>query len=120
MLFSGIGNPTAAAFPEEERATAGEPRREKTEKLIAKATAETSKTAVSTYLGQRGVMTGRMLTPDVCFHLLPRLSLSGRCGLPRLSLYKLTRFSLTPCFTSHSPSSCKYGCQCRYWVKSSA
>src|SRR5437667_3489852 len=75
---------------------------------MAKATAKTSKTAVSTYLGQRGVMTGRMLTPDVCFHLLPRLSLSGRCGLPRLSLQRLTRCSLSPCFTSHSPRSCKY------------
>src|SRR5207244_9878022 len=81
MLFSAIGSPTSAAFPEEECATAGEPRRYKTEKLIAKATAETSKIAVSTYLGQPGVMTGRTLTPDVCFHLLLRLSLSGRCGL---------------------------------------
>src|SRR5206468_11715655 len=107
MLFSGIGNPTAAAFPEEERATAGEPRREKTEKLIAKTTAETSKTAVSTYLGQRRVMTGRTLTPDARFHLLIRLSFSGRCGLPRLSLCRLTRCNRNPYFTSHSPRSCR-------------
>src|SRR5437762_3071959 len=116
MLFSAIavGQLVAVVSGRVDMIADGDARWKNIKELIAKATAETTKTAVSTYLGQRGVMSGRMLTPDVCFHLLPRLSLSGRCGLPRLSLQRLTRCSLSPCLTSHSPRSRKYGCQCRY------
>jgi len=30
---------------------------------------------------------------------------------------EINRCSLSPCFTSHSPRSCKCGCHCRYWAK---
>src|SRR6266513_2284378 len=56
---------------------------------------------------------------DSCFHLLLRLSFSGTCGLPRFSLQRLKRCRRSPCFTSHSPKSCKHGCQWRYCAKSS-
>src|SRR2546429_1142965 len=57
---------------------------------------------------------------DSCFHLLLRLSFSGTCGLPRFSLQRLNRCKRSPCFTSHSPKSCKHGCQWRYCAKYSA
>jgi len=48
------------------------------------------------------------------------LELLRTWGLPRLSLWRLKRCRRSPCFTSHSPRSCKHGCQCRYWHRSSA
>ena len=120
MLFSGI-DATAPATPSGgDCAIVGELRRKKIEKLIAKARADTNKAATSARFCQRGTLSGRTSAPDACFHLFPRLSFSGTRGLPRPSLQRLNRCRRSPCFTSHSPRSCKCGCQCRYWHKSSA
>ena len=84
MLFSGIKSavvPLAGTS-----AIRGDIGRRKIELLTANATTDTSKATMSAYLGQRGALTGLTLTPDACFHLLLRLSFSGSCGLPRLSL----------------------------------
>src|SRR6185437_3657188 len=54
-----------------------------------------------------------------CFHLLLRLSFPGTCGLPRFSLQRLNKCRRSPCFTSHLPRLCRYGCQSRYCAKSS-
>src|SRR6266700_6308509 len=81
MLFSGR-NAAPAIPPEALCAIGGEPRRKRIEKPVAKAIADISKVAISANLGQRGALTGRIAPVDACFHLLPRLSFSGRCGLP--------------------------------------
>src|SRR5262249_45245114 len=107
MLFSGINAPAPAIASDALCVVGGEARRKSIEKLIAKPIADASRAAISTNLGQRGALIGRTTAPDACFHLLPRLSFSGRCGLPRLSLQRLTKCSLSPYFTSHSPKSCK-------------
>ena len=61
------------------------PRRERMEKLIARATADKSKAAMSTNFDQRAALIGWIDTPAF-FHLLPRLNFSGTAGLPRPSL----------------------------------
>src|SRR5205823_2887366 len=86
----------------------------KIRELITRATADKSKATVSAILGHWSV-----LTPGACFHLL-LLSFSGTWELPRLSLWRLKRCRRSPYLTSYSPRSCKHGCQCRYWHKSSA
>src|SRR5947208_5770959 len=91
----------------------GDARWKKIKELITRAIVDTSKVTISAILGQRGALIGRTPTPDACFLFL-RLSFSGTCGLPRLSLYMLKRCKRRPCFTSHSPRSCKHGFQCRY------
>src|SRR4029077_14162549 len=119
MLFSGIDPPASATLSEEVCAIVGDPRRKRIEKLVAKARADTNKAAISANFGQRGALIGRTGTA-ACFHLLPRLSFSGTCGLPTPSLHRLNKCRRRPCFTSQSPRSRRYGCQCRYWAKSSA
>src|SRR5438874_6982091 len=91
----------------------------KVKELITIARAATTKASTSRDLGRQGRLTGRTMS-DSCFHFLLRLSLSGISGLPRLSLQRLNKCRRSPCFTSHSPRSCRYGCQCRYCAKSSA
>src|SRR6266545_2591755 len=108
MLFSGMDPPASATLSEAFCAIIGDPRRKRIEKLVAKTRADTNKTAISANFGQRGARIGRTGTA-ACVHLLPRLSFSGTCGLPRFSLWRLTRCSLSPYFTSHSPKSYKYG-----------
>src|SRR5207249_5941773 len=89
------------------------------DELITRAIVDASKTAVSTYLVQLRALSGRTATAS-CLHLRRRLSFSGICGLPRPSLWRLNTCKRRPCFTSHSPRSCRFGCQCRYSAKSSA
>src|SRR5436309_10172781 len=118
MLFSGTRTVALLAVSSERGDAVGDDARlKKIKELATRATADTTKATTSRGFGHRG-LTGRT-TAGLCFHL-PRLSFSGTCGLPRLSLWRLKRCSLRPCFTSHSPRSCKYGCQCRYSAKSAA
>src|SRR4029077_5191747 len=91
----------------------------KVKELITIARAVTTKVSTSRDLGRRGGLAGRTLSSS-CFHLLLRLSFSGTCGLPRFSLQRLNRCKRSPCFTSHSPKSCKHGCQWGECAKSSA
>src|SRR5205809_4453068 len=110
ILFSGI---ETATLPSADTCLMlGDSRRRKIETVIANATAETSEAAVSRNFGDQGGLTGRG-EAAFCFHLR-RLSLSGICELPRPFLQRLNKCRRSPCFTSHSPRSCKYGCQCRY------
>src|SRR5262245_1168132 len=106
MLFSGVGAAAPATPPETLCAIAGHPRRKRIQKPVAKAKANTSEAAISANFGHQGPLIGRSAPVDACFHFL-RLSFSGRCGLPRVSLYRLTKCNLSPCFTSHSPKLCK-------------
>src|SRR4029453_486469 len=120
MLFSGIAARTSIAFaPGASSFVVVGTRLRKISELITTATADTTKAVISTTLGQRGAVTGRTLTADAGL-LLPRRSFSGTCGLPRPSLEGLNKCRRRPYLTSHSPRSCKYGCQCRYWHRSSA
>src|SRR5947199_10158955 len=100
MLFSGIATRAlAAGAPGTGALVAGSGARlKKIKELITRAIADTSKVTVSTILGHRGALIGRTLTPGGRF-LFPRLSFSGICGLPRLALWRLTRYSLRPYFT---------------------
>src|SRR6476469_2495571 len=79
MLFSG----TKVAGLER---SVIDPRRKKRKKLMAKARADRSKVRNSNDFGHRGALIGRTDPSVVCFHLLPRLSFSGRAELPRPSL----------------------------------
>src|SRR5207247_8549845 len=116
MLFSAI----AATAPAADAlvVVVGGARLKKIRELITKATTDPRKAIVSAALGQRGALIE--WTVDVCFHLFLRLSFSGTWELPRLSLWRLKRCRRSPYLTSYSPRSCKHGCQCRYWHKSSA
>src|SRR4029077_14748010 len=107
MLFSG----------EVDGVILSDTRWKKVKELITIARAATTKANTSRDLSRR--LIGR-ITSDSCFHLLLRLSFSGTCGLPRFSLQRLKRCGRRPCFTSHSPKSCKHGCQWGYCAKSSA
>src|SRR6266487_3349957 len=98
--FSGIVTGLASEGP---RLGEWTRQRRKIEKPTAKAAADKSKATTSTDFGQRGALIGRIGAP-ACFHLFPRLSLSGRAGLPRPSLNRFTTSTLKPCFTSHSPN----------------
>src|SRR5882724_11520520 len=121
MLFSGIKTVALLAVPSGgvDGVILSDTRWKKVKELITIARAATAKASTSRDLGRRGRLTGRTMS-DSCFHLLLRLSLSGTCGLPRFSLQRLNMCRRNPCFTSHSPRSCRYGCQCRYCAKSHA
>ena len=86
MLFSGIGvgKAVAIASGSADVDDGADTRWKKISELMTRATADTSKVTTSAILGQRGKLIGR--TADACFDLFPRLSFSGTCGLPRLSL----------------------------------
>src|SRR5438552_17424162 len=115
ILFSGIGAATLLAVaPGGADVIFGNVARwKRNDELITRAIIDASKTAVSTYLVQLRAPTGRTATAS-CLHLRRRLSFSGICGLPRPSLWRLNTCKRRPCFTSHSPRSCKYGRQWRY------
>src|SRR5205823_13315146 len=115
MLFSGIAASVLRALD----TVVGGARFKKIRELITRATADTRKAVISTTLGNRGAVIGRTLLAEAGL-LLPRRSLSGTCGLPRPSLYRLTKCSRRPYLTSRSPRSCKHGGQCGYWHRSSA
>ena len=121
MLFSGIETAPLLAVSAGgvDRVILSDTCWKKVKELITIARAATTKAITSRALGHRGRLTERT-TSHSCFHLLLRLSFSGTCGLPRFSLQRLKRCSRNPYFTSHSPKSCRYGCQCRYSAKSSA
>src|SRR5216110_2172891 len=121
ILFSGIKTAPllAVSSGEVDGVILSDTRWKKVKELITIARAATTKASTNRDLGRRGRLTGRTMS-DSCFHLLLRLSFSGTCGLPRFSLQRLKRCRRSPCFTSHSPRSCRYGCQCRYCAKSSA
>src|SRR6266480_1308222 len=84
--FSGIA---AGLASEDPRLGEGTRQRRKIEKLTARTAANKSKAITSTDFGQRAALIGRIGAP-ACFHLFPRLSLSGRAGLPRPSLQRFT------------------------------
>src|SRR6184192_1137353 len=92
MLFSGTRTVALLAVSSERGDAVGDDARlKKIKELATRATADTTKATTSRGFGHRG-LTGR--TPaGLCFHL-PRLSFSGTCGLPRLSLWRLKRCSL--------------------------
>src|SRR5437762_6303378 len=121
ILFSGIGAATLLAVaPGGADVIFGNVARwKRNDELIKRAIVDASKTAVSTYLVQLRALSGRTATAS-CLHLRRRLSFSGICGLPRPSLWRLNTGKRRPCFTSHSPRSCKYGRQCGYSDRSSA
>jgi hypothetical protein len=120
MLFSGIAARAlvVAASGAGILVLSGKARWKRIKELIARAAADTTKVTTSANLGEPGDVIGR--TAEVCFDPFPRLSLLGTCGLPRSSLYKLNTCKRSPCFTSHSPRSCKCGCHCPYSDRSSA
>jgi hypothetical protein len=86
MLLWGIAVGQLVAFASGRAAMLGDGdvRWKKTNALITKAAAHTSKATMRATLGEREKIIGRL--PDAGFDLLPRLSFSGTCGLPRFSL----------------------------------
>src|SRR5438477_4926939 len=103
MLF--LDTATIAGNPKEVSAV-DEARRKEIKNVLVSANAASRRAATSANFSQRNGRTGRTGVPPF-FHLCPRFSFSGIAGLPRSSLYRLTRLSLSPCFTYHSPRSCK-------------
>src|SRR5205809_7419560 len=121
MLFSGIAASALRALAPGARALAtvvGGARLKKIRELITRATADTRKAIVSAALGQRGAVIGRTLTAEAGL-LLPRRSVSGTCGLPRPSLWRLNKCWCSPDFTAHSPRLFRCGWHCLYSAPSS-
>src|SRR5437773_10365296 len=112
MLFSGIGAAALLTIAPGAATAAGDRGLgwKKINELTTSAIVDTSKAAMSANLGERGALIGR-IAPDACFHLL-RLNFSGTCGLPSLSVWRLTMCKRSPCFTSQSRRSRTYACQC--------
>ena len=82
MLFSGKDAAVVAiAVALGETEAVGDARWKKVKKLTASAAADPKMAINSTDVGQAGALIGRTGTA-ACFHLFPRLSFSGRCGLP--------------------------------------
>src|SRR5437588_819943 len=56
-------------------------------------------------------------------HLLPSfpwLKFLRDLWIAEVVFIKVKQVQAQAVFHSHSPKSCKYGCQCRYWARSSA
>src|SRR5207244_11326229 len=86
MMCAGIavGQTVVLVSGRAEMAGGGDVRWEKINELIKRATADTSRAAISAILGQPGEAIRR--TADACLNPSPRLSFPGTCGLPRFSL----------------------------------
>jgi hypothetical protein len=87
MLFSGKADATAVAIAValgEAGVVVGDARWKKVKELITKAKAATTNAAAIRSFGHRGALIWRTAS-DSFFRPL-RFSLSGTCGLPRLSL----------------------------------
>src|ERR1043166_5378861 len=107
MLFSGtIGAAKVDDFPIPELANLEAERCEKSRAVATTVAA----TIINPTNSDRGFMPDPEIGTD-SFLGLPDLNLPGSSGLPSSSVWRFTTWSRTPCFTSHSPRSCKYGCQ---------
>src|SRR5438105_15629206 len=77
MLFLGMDGPATVMTDVD--------RRRKITEVTAKTRIDRDRATITADLGQLVGLIGRT-TADFCFHLLPRLSFSGKVGFPRPSL----------------------------------
>ena len=106
------GTPVFTVVPEFPGSCRCTLRRRKIDKLKASEPAANKMITMNGIFGQGSAITGRIAARAAGFHLLLRLNFAGGTEFPRPSLHRLKTFSRSPCFTSHSPKSCKYGRQC--------